>query len=96
MDPLPIGPGEWSQLGAMLTTMWLVVLFVVLFAGSMLVGHNLIPSFVQSQHIPSVWQKARPIFYALAILFFAVAMFLLYRVIGLAGVLREFWPNYWI
>lgn len=80
----------------MLTALWLVVLCIVLFAGSMLVGHNLIPSFVQSQHIPSVWQKTRPIFYALAILFFALAMFFLYRVVDLAGVLRSFWADYWI
>jgi hypothetical protein len=41
-------------------------------------------------------QKTRPAFYALAILAFALAMFFLSRVVDLAGVLRDFWPDYWI
>lgn len=80
----------------MVMSLWGAVLFVVLFASNMILGHILIPSFVMSGHISERFSKARPPLYALAIICFAVAMFFIYRAIVLAGVLRDFWPDYWI
>ena len=94
MDPAPIGPASWSEIGQLLTTLWIVVVFIILFAANIILGHNLIPSFVESEHIPRSWQKARVLFYGVAIASFAVAMFFLSRVVELAGVLRNFWPDY--
>ena len=96
MDPAALGSSQWSEIGKMLTSLWAVALFVVLFAANMLLGHNLIPSMVASRHIPESWQRVRPVFYALAILSFVLAVFFIYRVVDFAGVLRDFWPNYWI
>ena len=96
MDPASLGNSEWSEIGQLLTSLWLFVASIVLFATSMLVGHNLIPSFVASGHIPNTLQKARPVLYALSIAFFALAMFFLARAVDDAGVLRRFWADYWI
>ncbi len=94
MDPAPIGPASWNEIGKLLTTLWIVVVFIVIFAANIILGHNLIPSFVESEHIPRIWQKARVLFYGAAAASFAVAMFFLSRVIELADVLRDFWPDY--
>ncbi len=96
MDPAPLSGFEWSELGRLLTTLWLVVIFIVIFAANMLLGHNFIPSLVASQHISNNWQKTRPFFYLAAIVCFGIAMFFLADVVEAAGVLRRFWPNYWI
>ena len=96
MDPAPIGSVEWSSIGSLLTNLWLVVLFIVIFATNMILGHNLIPSFVASRHIPGDWQKTRPAFYALALASFGVALYFLAKVVDAAGVLRLFWADYWI
>ena len=96
MDPAAIGSPEWREIGKMLTNLWVVVLFVVLFAANVILGHNSIPSLVATGHIPVTWQKTRPVFYALAFVFFGLAVFFLYRVVVFAGVLRDFWPDYWI
>ena len=96
IDPAVIGPESWSELGSLLRSLWLSVLFVVLFASNMILGHILIPTFVMSGHVPDSLSKARPVFYALAVIFFALAMFFIYRAIDFAGVLRNFWPDYWI
>ena len=96
MDPAPIGTIEWSSIGSTLSNLWLVVLFIVLFAANMILGHNLIPSFVASRHIPDEWQKTRPAFYALAIASFGVAMYFLSQAVEAAGVIRLFWADYWI
>ena len=96
MDPSALGRAEWSELGSLLTNLWIVLAFVVSFAANMLVGHNLIPSFVATQHISREFQKARPVFYAFAIASFLLALFFLSRVVEFAGVLRDFWPNFYI
>ncbi len=96
IDPGLIGAAHWSELGQLLQSLWLSVLFVVSFASNMILGHITIPSFVTSGHIPAAWSKTRPVFYALAILSFALAMFFIYRATDFAGVLRGFWPDYWI
>ena len=96
MDPNALNPAIWSELGSLLRNLWLVVLFIILFASNMIIGHNFIPSFVATEHISRSWQKSRPVFYFFAILFFALAMFFLSRVIIFAGVLRDFWPVYFL
>ena len=62
----------------------------------MILGHIMLPSFVSSGHVPESWSKARPVFYALAVASFVIAMFFISRAIDHAGVLRNFWPDYWI
>ena len=96
MDPATIGSSEWSSIGSLLTNLWIVVLFIVLFATNMLLGHNFIPSLLASGDIPQSAQKTRPIFYLLAIVCFGLALFFLAVVVDDAGVLRRFWADYWI
>jgi|TARA_B100001971_G_scaffold9020_1_gene7395 hypothetical protein len=96
LDPGTIGPESWSELGSLLRSLWLTVLFVVLFASNMLVGHNMLPSLIESGHVPKSWQKVRPVLYAGAIISIGLASFFVSRAIEFAGVLRNFWPDYWI
>ena len=96
MDPLPLGPVQWSEIGKLIVTLWIVVLFIVLLAANIIVGHNFIPSFVMSGHLSSSWHKARLVFYAFAIISFGLMLFFLSRVIDLAGVLVDVWDSYWI
>ena len=96
MDPVAIGNAQWSEIGSLLVNLWLVVLSVVLLATNVLIGVNSIPSLLASGHIPESIGKIRPVFYALALFFFAAAVFFMIRVIDRASVLRDFWPDYWI
>ena len=96
MDPAPIGTQQWSEIGQLLTNLWLVVVCVVVLASSMLIGHNAIPSLVASDHVPYSLQKTRPAFYLVAIVSFGASVFFVTRVIGKAEVLSQFWPYYWI
>ncbi len=96
LDPGTIGQASWAELGSLLRSMWLAALFVVLFASNMLLGHNLIPSFISSGHIGKSWGKTRPVFYGGAVLSLVAAAFFIGRAADFAGVLRNFWPDYWI
>lgn len=96
IDPFVIGAATWKELGSLMMSLWGAVLFVILFASNMILGHIMIPSFVTSGHISARFSKARLPLYALAVICFAVAMFFIYRAIVFAGALRDFWPDYWI
>ncbi len=96
MDPAPLANSQWSDIGSLLTGLWLMVGLVVFIASNVLIGHIFIPSLVASSHIPSGLQKARPAFYVLAVIGSFVTLFVLIQVIGLADVLDAFWPDYWI
>ncbi len=96
LDPGTISPASWSELGNLLRSVWLAVLFIVLFASNMLLGHNMLPSFIASGHLGTGWQKARPVLYTGAIISFGLAIFFIGRAANFAGVLRNFWPDYWI
>ena len=96
VDPDAIGYAQWSQIGSLLVNLWLVVVSVVFFAANMLIGFNSIPSLTASGHLPDRVGKVRPLFYALSVFFFGLAVYFLVRVIDRADVLRDFWPDYWI
>ena len=96
MDPSAISQETWSEIGGLLTRLWIFVLLIVIFAGNMILGHNMIPSLVASDHLPRTFQKTRPFFYALALASFGAALFILTRVVSLSGLLRDFWADYWI
>lgn len=96
MDPTTLGLAEWNEIGALLRNLWLVVLFVILFAANMILGHNLIPSFVESEHISRSWQKVRIPLYALAIASILLAVFFFIQVVGHADVLRVIWEDYYL
>ena len=97
MDPAGLANVEWTQLDKLLINLWCVAGFVVLFAANMLVGYIFIPSLVASFHLPSVAQKVRPLFYLVAVISLAFAVFELDQVIELSKVvLSSFWDDYWI
>lgn len=96
MDPAPISPASWSEIGKMLSTLWIVVVFIVIFAANWILGHNFIPSFVESGHIPRSFQKARIFFYGAAVTSFGIAVFFFLRVVEFGGVLQDFWADFWI
>ena len=97
IDPAVIGPASWSELGSLLRSLWLAVLFIVLFASNMILGHIMIPSFIMSGHIPDGFRRARPVLYVLAIICFLLAAFFIFRASDFAmTVLEDIWPDYWI
>lgn len=96
MDPAALGHIEWAEIGDLLTSLWIVVLFVVLFAANMIVGHNFLPSFVTSGHVPAYMHRVRIAFYGFAFICIAIALFFFVRVVNQADVLKRFWPDYYL
>lgn len=96
MDPAAIGADQWKEIGSLLTNLWIVVFFIVVFAANLILGHNMVPSLLYTKDVPQIAQKARPVFYLFAVVSFAAAMVFLTMVIIEADVMRDFWADYWI
>lgn len=96
MDPAAIGADQWKEIGSLLTNLWIVVFFVVMFAANLILGHNMVPSLLYTKQVPPIAQKVRPVFYLFAVVSFAAAMVFLTMVIIEADVMRDFWADYWI
>tara|TARA_B110000014_G_C19617326_1_gene326498 strand:+ start:101 stop:391 length:291 start_codon:yes stop_codon:yes gene_type:complete len=96
MDPNSLGINEWQQISKLLLSLWMTVIFIIIFAANMLLAHNIIPSLVESKHIPLTLGKIRRPLYLLAIISFAIALFFFSGVIRNAGFLKTFYPDYWI
>ena len=96
MDPTPLANPEWTDIGNLLAGLWIIVGLIVFMATNVIIGHIFIPSLVASYHLPSQLQKARPVFYALAIAAFGLAVLVLVLVIDLADVIARIYETYWI
>ena len=96
MDPIALSNAEWTEIGKLLTSLWMVVALIIVFATNMLVGLVFIPSLVASQHLPSSLQKTRVLFYAGAIVSFALAIVFLLAVIDRADIIDTLFEDYWI
>ena len=96
MDPAGLSNAEWTEIGKLLFTVWCLVGYVVLLAANMLVAHIFIPSLVASYHVPAVAQRARPLFYVVAVGAFAGALYEISKAIELYDVIRTIYEDYWI
>ena len=96
MDPSGLSGVEWADINGLITGLWLMVGLALFFVTNLLIGLVFIPSLVSSYHLPPVAEKARPVFYAVALASFAVAIGFLVWVIDLADVIDRFYPDYWI
>jgi Na+-translocating ferredoxin:NAD+ oxidoreductase RnfE subunit len=97
IDPNYIGPEAWGYVSVFVTNIWLFVLSIFIFAANMVIGHNMIPSLIESHHIPKSLGRIRIPVYAIAIAAFASAIFFVIRAFqGGYEAIGLIYPDYWI
>jgi len=97
IDPNYINSAVWADIKIFTHNMKFFVLFIILFAGNMLIGHNAIPSLVKSRHLPASLSKLRPPLYLFAFVSFVAAIY--FVVTAFAGgldAIRAIYPDFWI
>jgi hypothetical protein len=75
IDPNYINSAIWADIKIFTQNIKFFVLFIIIFAANMLVGHNAIPSLVKSHHLPASVSKLRPPIYVVALISFVAAMY---------------------
>ena len=97
MEPVTLTTLIWADIGKFLSNMWFFVLLVIIFAASMLIGHNAIPSLVSSGHVPDSLQKLRLPIYIVALISLLAALSFLYVGFGHGlDAISQIYPDYWI
>ena len=97
IDPNYISAAVWADIKIFTYNIKFFVLFMIIFAANMLVGHNAIPSLVKSHHVPASLSKLRPPLYLVAVVSFAAAIY--FVVIAFGGgldAIRAIYPKFWI
>ena len=95
-DPAALTNVQWTELSKLLISLWIFVGSIIVFAASLLVAHVLIPSLVESGHLPERYLRFRTSLYTVGIVFFGGAMYLIARAAGLAEVIGTFYERWWI
>ena len=92
-----INSAIWADIKIFTQNIKFFVLFIIIFAANMLVGHNAIPSLVKSHHLPASVSKLRPPIYVVALISFVAAMyFVITAFAGGLEAIRAIYPDFWI
>ena len=97
IDPNYINSAIWADIKIFTQNIKVFVLFIIIFAANMLVGHNAIPSLVKSHHLPASVSKLRPPIYVVALISFVAAIyFVITAFAGGLEAIRAIYPDFWI
>ena len=97
IDPNYINSAIWADIKIFTQNIKCFVLFIIIFAANMLVGHNAIPSLVKSHHLPASVSKLRPPIYVVALISFVAAIyFVITAFAGGLEAIRAIYPDFWI
>ena len=93
IDPRAITAADWPGFEALVTFLWLLVIFNVGFAGAMLFGHAVVPSLITTGHIPQRLGNFRPLLTVLGFLSLLVAFFVLFSWVSGLPVVYNIYPK---
>lgn len=94
--PGRITPDQWDQLRMAMVWLWAFTGSMIIVAGSVLVGHGLIPSLASSRDIPERYMSFRPILFGVAGLFLILGIFAFVSFLMELQVAYDIYPRVWI
>jgi hypothetical protein len=91
-----ITTGQWSDLTTTLIYLWSFVGSIVMFAGSLLIGHGLIPSLTSTRDLPASYINFRPIALISSAFFLLCAIFCFVNFVDHMTVVYDIFNRVWI
>jgi hypothetical protein len=95
-DPKALTSVEWNNIHMFLQWFWIYLPIVVTFAITMLTAHALIPSMVNTGHLPASMERLRMPLTGFAALVFVLAVVILVLGINATLDVRQVWPRFLI
>ena len=96
VDPASITAADWSNVGNWLHWLWAYFFSIVIIAFSFLTAHALIPSLIDSGHLPSEANRLRPPIYLVSIVMVAAAVLFMVWTAGNSYLLEQVYNRFWI
>ena len=93
IEPRAITGIDWSVLPWLVYALWGVVIFNVLFAGAMLLGHAVLPSLMATGHIQLRFQRVRPILYILGLGALLVSIIIVVSFVATLPIVYDLYPK---
>jgi hypothetical protein len=87
---------QWSQITTTLIYLWCFVGSIVMFAGSLLLGHGIIPSLVSTRDLPPRYISLRPPMLVVAAIFLLVAVFCFVNFVTHMTVVYDLFNRVWV
>ncbi len=95
-DPAAIAASDWSAIGDWLHWLWAYFFIIVIIAFTFLFAHAVIPSLVDSGHIPKELLKLRRPMYTGVVIMIGLAMLFLTWTVNNSYLLETVYNRYWI
>jgi hypothetical protein len=96
-DPEPLNHVDWRATSLILRWMWMILIFAFFFAAHMLLAHAIIPSLLDSGHVPDgLRERARKLrlpLYVMSFLLLACAAYFITIMVNSSQELHQFWPR---
>ena len=93
-DPKALSSANWNDIHLWLTYFWIYAPLVLTFAFTILTAHALIPSLINTGHIPTSVSRLRRPFTFFAALVFIAAVFMMVLTINKTLDLAKFWDRW--
>ena len=93
IDPRAITGQDWVVLPSLVSFLWLLLIFNVGFAGSMLLAHIAIPSLIETTHLPAEMSKARPVLTVIGLLSLSASVFMVLSWLGVLPIIYDVYPK---
>lgn len=95
-DPKALTSADWNNIHLFLQWFWIYFPLVITFALTVLTAHGLIPSLVNTGHLPSAANRVRLPLNVFALFVFAAAVVILVFGINQTLDVANFWDRYLI
>lgn len=96
MDPAALTQENWAQTSQILITVWLFFGAIFFSTTSLILGYAVVPSLVESKHLPQQVLKLRPLLILGAIAFFVLALFFIISAATQADFIGDIYRRWWI
>lgn len=97
MDPEPLNHVDWRHTSLILRWMWMVLIFAFFFAAHMTLAHAILPSLLDSGHIPDGMRervrKLRFPLYMMSFLLLGVCAYFIAIMVADTFSIKDFWPR---
>ena len=94
-DPQFIGAEQWARIGELVRWLWLMLVSAIIFAFSFGIAHAWMPSLEASGELPPRLRKARPLFYATALVGAVLFAVFLALAVSASGVIWDIYDRWW-
>jgi hypothetical protein len=95
-DPAFLSSEIWSNIAQYLHAIFLYLVFIIVFAFTMLLAHAIIPSLLATKHIRPEVQRLRPLMYLFSLIPLGLAGFFIFRATETARIIEKFYMRWWI